>query len=158
MGVDLDTTKVSYVLVESTSPEDAFSSGVLAAKGSSYKVRLPKLVQQFYDLLVAEDPDIVVIEDLAFVANRKSFSALAQTLGALFAAAVLVQADPAYSLETVATVTGHEWKQVVGLGGNANKEAIAEFHRLNMRGLPEDALQDQKDAHCIAWFAVETYA
>lgn len=157
LGVDLDTAKVSYALVETTRPEDAISSGVLTARGSSYRVRLPLLVRQFYDLLVAEDPNVVVIEDLAFVRNRKSFSALAQTLGALYAAAVLVQGLPESALELVVVAPGHEWKRGIGLSGNANKSAIAEFHGLNMLGLPSDALQDQIDAHCIALYGAVTY-
>lgn len=155
VGLDLDTHKVSAVALFDTS--EPYWAKTFEGKGKTADARFGQIVTGLADEFanmarLNVTVSSVWVEDVPFVKNRQGFASLAQILGAVRAAAVMDLPDV-----PIVVVRGSDWKRLLGLSGNANKDAITAWVDREADALPEGpwlrqhlVTQDLRDAYAIA--------
>lgn len=152
LGVDLDTKKISMAVV--TAEDETHPPIYITASGGKGKLahdRFVPLIREaaaVLDGMLMPPIDLVAIEGLPFVKNRRGFESLAKVLGAF--EFICAQRG----LRTM-IVKGSDWKKSMGLSGNANKAAIMR-HVVALID-DEDFLpptQDHADALCVGIWGI----
>ena len=148
-GCDVSTEKIAIVGIDKDGDFVAreVSSNTRGPRGGKRKDIL-SLVDEFcreIEALSSRD-SIIGIEGLPWVKNRQGIVSFGMVLGAM-----------RYGLHLIGRqsmlVEGSKWKKGIGLAGNANKDAISAWVRVNcpdIKALEEIASQDIMDAYAIA--------
>ncbi len=146
LGVDISTRKLAFVFVGDD--ESVCFQGEASASGRLAAHRFGALTQYAARTLsiwaggdqVEKPVCRVIVEGLPYVQSRDGIVGLAKVLG-------MVEGQALHLGFEVEVMDGRDWKQALGLSGNANKEAIAAF-ALGEGFVGES--QDLTDAYCIA--------
>ena len=114
---DISTKKLSWVKLNAVGRMT--DANEIESKQKTLDGRLRDFIWHLPGVIIQKQ-DHVFIEDLPYVKNRRGAISLGQALGALKAYCFIMQAH-------VTVVRGSDWKKQIGLSGNANKAAIAEY-------------------------------
>lgn len=151
LGIDLDTTRVHMVLTDGRLDTDEIVAEFAGPKSWVARRKFIPLLGSVEVCLqymhtkmrgVPQEDRTVYLEGLPWIKNRAGFASLAKVLGA-----VELLVHQVMGIEAT-ILTGSEWKQELGLPGNANKDAIARWV-VQYRG-DGFSTQDLNDAFCVA--------
>lgn len=146
LGVDWDTRRLAWAIYDGRrfiKVEEKILKASMPVDDRFYE-----LMYIFEEVLETTKSDILFIEDATYVRNKKGFLKLGPVLGGLRATAL------AFGIESsdIRLVAGSVWKKNIGLSGNANKKAVAEWvHKFGPQD-QEGWSQDMKDAFVIGLY------
>ena len=149
LGVDPGTTRVGYGLIKKEGKKlSHLKSGLLKIKSTRYGSRLVELSRSFENLLKKHRPDVVALEQLYFMKNRKTALDVSQARGVL----MLLVVKSGLKVRELAPST---IKKAVTGYGLASKKDVAKMVGYFLKINVEDKLDDVTDALAIAIVASE---
>lgn len=147
LGLDPGTTRIGYGVVEKGAPPELLACGVLNVKAKNREARLSEAVHHLKKLLKIYKPEVVALEKLFFVKNRKTGLQVSEMRGALL---VVAYEENKRLLEYAPT----EIKLYVTGDGKADKSAVSKMVKLTLQTNKIPGPDDVTDAIAVALAAL----
>lgn len=157
LGIDPGYDRCGWAIVDKNQAIRLVACGAILAKSNktnpiSLTARLTILAGQLQEVLKVYRPQHISVEKIFFSKNQKTAIEVAQARGVILSTIGLW--DSAIS---ISEPTPNQVKLAVTGNGAADKKQVEKLVRLQVKGVPVEALDDTIDAIAIAMMASSTY-
>jgi crossover junction endodeoxyribonuclease RuvC len=147
LGIDPGYDRLGWGVIEKQGNALKYLAGdtVLTDKESDQASRLAQISVATQEILQKFSPDRLGIESLFFFRNQTTVIGVAQARGVVLANSSLFRPEA-----KIVEYTPMQIKLAVTGDGHADKKIVEKMLRLQLKGIPEDMLDDAIDALAIA--------